>query len=354
MTLARAVDWVNKCNEHPNCSTGIRPLPSRVIDIGDSNEPCVRLVETSGDSGIYATLSHCWGTSMHLTSTRSSLAARKKGIVFAEMPKTFQDAIIVARAVGIKYIWIDTLCIMQDDGEDWERESANMTSVYANSYLTIAATNAKDGSIGCFTPRPPKRYVSIDYKSKEGISGQALAFLLPIQKEALDDFYITMEEEPLSKRAWALQERALARRTLHFGKHQMYFECNNGFLGENGLRFEQRYNSVHTPMNSTDSTQAVDLMDSTGSTSGKFLLGSVNAKANPTLNHWYELLWAYGPRKLTKDSDKLPAISGLARIFSERLNDQYMAGLWRNSLIEGLLWQGLRVHQVPEYRAPSW
>ncbi|OCL14519.1 HET-domain-containing protein [Glonium stellatum] len=316
----------------------------------NTNKPCVRLVETNGDSGIYATLSHCWGTSIHLTSTRSSLAARKKSIDFNEMPKTFQDVITVARAMSIKYVWIDSLCIMQDD-EDWGRESANMTSVYANSYLTIAATSAKDSSFGCFTPRPPKRYVSIDYTPKEGISGQTLAFLPPIQKEALTDFYITMKEEPLTKRAWALQERVLARRTLHFGKHQMYFECCNSLLGENGLRFELRFNSVHTPMESADSKHPVDSTDSALETS---LPWPVVTNPNPILNNWHDLLWAYGSRKLTNASDKLPALSGLAQIFSEKLKDQCVASLWRNSLIEGLLWQGLHVNRVPEYRAPSW
>jgi hypothetical protein len=307
------------------------PLPARVIDVGNGDgNPSVKLCDSEGKFGTYITLSHCWGSATHVTTTRASLAARKSGIDFNELPKTFQDAIIVTRALGVRYIWIDSLCICQDDRADWDRESAKMHSVYSNSYLTIAATCAKDSSIGCFVPRPPRRYVSLSHTLKPGLNSQVLAFLLPVQKEAMNDFYIDMIGEPLSNRAWGFQERMLPRRTLHYGKHQMYFECVEGFLGENGLRFDQRYHSVHI----------------TGQT--------IRKRKSDDLSQWYQLLWAYGPRKLTHNSDKLPALSGIAQIFAERLDDQYVAGLWRKSLIEGLLWQGLQVHRVPEYRAPSW
>lgn len=143
-------------------------------------------------------------------------------------------------------------------------------------------------------------------------------------------------DHPLVTRAWPVQERALPRRTLHFGKHQMYFECNEGFRGENGLHIPWRYHSIHS----------IIKRDQHGPMS--------NEDRNAALALWYSLLWNYGDRRLTEASDKLPAISGIARLLAERLDDEYMAGLWRKSLIEELLWQGLKVRRLPQYRAPSW
>jgi hypothetical protein len=336
------VDWVKKCNAHQECSASLMHLlPSRVIDVGEATDAaCIKLYETDGESGTYITLSYCWGFSRQFTTTRSSIEARKSGIDFNELPKTFQDAIVVARTLGVRYLWIDSLCICQDDLEDWQRESAKMAQVYKNSYLTIAATRSSDNSSGCFGARPPKQYVSIPHTMEGGISGQLLAFLLPVREEAAAEKYIAMKEEPLSQRAWALQERILARRTLHYGKHQMYFECNRGFLGENGLHLTDRYNSLHS---------------STAKLQSDPSYREGHSQPNPILDQWFALLKAYAPRQLTKASDRLPALSGLAQIYSGKLNDTYVAGLWRNSLLEGLLWRGLggSRHDL-EYLAPSW
>lgn len=341
-TMAMVTNWVKQCNEHPTCTAGLAPLPARVIDIGDeANEYCVKLREMEGETGRYTCLSHCWGRATHFITTKASFATYKININHDELPESFRDAIAITRLLRIRYIWIDSICICQDDSEDWERESAKMTNIYMNSYLTIAASAAKDSSIGCFIPRRPTKYVGIPYTTKQGISGELQAFPLPMRKEALPDLYINMADNigevdhPLATRAWAVQERVLPRRTLHFGKHQMYFECNEGLRGENGLHVPWRYQSIHS--------------NELGR-SGRVL----NQERNATLALWHSMLWDYGPRKLTKPSDKLPAISGLARLLAERLNDEYVAGLWRKSLIEGLLWQGLEVHRVPKYRAPSW
>jgi hypothetical protein len=337
-TSARIINWVKDCNEHPDCTAELPLLPARVIDIGDeSGDNSVVLREVQDERGRYVSLSHCWGKATQFTTTKASLASHKTNIVYDKLPQSFRDAISITRLLGIRYIWIDSICICQDDNEDWERESAKMTSIYMNSYLTIAAAAAEDSTVGCYLPRKKPEYISMKYKTKQNINGELQLFTLPIRKEALDHLYVDMADSighpdhPLATRAWAVQERALPRRTLHFGKHQMYFECSQGFRGENGLHITWRFHSIHP-----SEPVAQENKDS-------------------SLSLWHDILWNYGPRKLTKASDKLPAISGLARIISERMgNDEYLAGLWRSSLIEGLMWQGLGAHRAIEYRAPSW
>ncbi|KAG5661367.1 hypothetical protein KAF25_005489 [Fusarium avenaceum] len=275
----------------------------------------------------------------------------------SHLPKTHQDAIRLTQELGIRYIWIDSICIIQDDKEDWDHESANMLSVYANASLTIAASNGDDSHKGLFTEIPSRSYVQIDY-AFGGIQGQALAFSCPLRGETfcietdreqkssrfpifLD--YITLPEEPLSGRGWTLQERVLSRRTLHYSEQQMFFECNRAYHGEDGLFLHARFDTIHQKIKASDIN-----------TEGIPSEGQALTSKDLILKLWYRLLWIYGDRKLSKPSDKLPAISGLASIFAKRLNDQYIAGLWKSDLIVGLSWEGLHCKRVEGYRAPSW
>jgi hypothetical protein len=129
--------WVKKYDENSSNVAESPLLPSRIIDVGDTVDGyLVRLQEVEGKEkqyGKYIALSHCWGTGVHFMTTRESLAASKIGINYEKLPKSFHDAITITRILGIRYIWIDSICICQDDGEDWERESSKMTSIYRNS-----------------------------------------------------------------------------------------------------------------------------------------------------------------------------------------------------------------------------
>jgi hypothetical protein len=114
---------VKQCNEHPTCSAELPPLPARVIDVGDEvNGYCVKLSEMEGETGRYICLSHCWGKVDQFTTTKASFATHKTNINYNHLPKSFRDAIVITRLLGIRYIWTDSICICQDDGEDWERE----------------------------------------------------------------------------------------------------------------------------------------------------------------------------------------------------------------------------------------
>ncbi|OLN81332.1 hypothetical protein CCHL11_08581 [Colletotrichum chlorophyti] len=156
-----------------------------------------------------------------------------------------------------------------------------------------------------------------------------------------------MRKEPLSERAWGLQERVLSRRVLHFGSEQMYWECLEGFETEEGLKLPFRLPAVSTDPEiiAYMKERELDNAHSFGGTD----------KSTTHMQTWSHILSKYGRRKLGNPQDKLPAISGVARSFSKELNDEYLAGLWRKSLIEGLCWQPLNCKPAEGgYRAPSW
>ena len=326
--------WVVECHGHEHCSMPPTPLPTRLIDLGSRySGNLVRLVEPNRSTrGHYIALSYCWGGETNATTARSDLEARKKGIQLEALPRVFQEAILLARGIGIRYLWIDSLCICQDDSQDWERESANMAAIYKNSYLTFSATGAKNASMGLFFPRKSRSYVRFPYTTN-GIRGHVLACALSLRQEVLREINLEMAAEPLSQRAWGLQERLLSRRILHFASDKMYFECMEWTVSENGIELPNNRDCIHPYAHpSTDNNLHFD-----------------------ALEQWYSLVSRYGSRKLTFPSDKLPAMSGIAREYSEMLEDFYVAGLWRRSMLGGLAWQsGGGCKAVTDYRAPSW
>ena len=156
--IARVRRWIDTCNEsHEKCQMKELPqLPTRLIDVGvEEDAQSVHLVETRGERGKYIALSHCWGESHSLLTTRGTLEDMKYGFHPEKAPKTFCDAITVTRKLGIRYLWIDSLCIIQGDASDWEIESSKMGSVYRDAYLVVAASNASSDDEGFIKMRPP-------------------------------------------------------------------------------------------------------------------------------------------------------------------------------------------------------
>jgi hypothetical protein len=234
--------------------------------------------------------------------------------------------------------------ICQDDGPEWERESSKMATIYSHAYVVLAATGAAQDSQGLFFPRTPPKFEVFTH-TRDGVTGTIYAFAIAKDHKAMSfGGYAQLNTEPLSSRGWVLQERLLASRTLHFATDQIFFECYGHFRSEDGFKMSGRLNSIHK-----DSTPVSPKRSNRNPMDSRYRV--------PAL--WYHILQDYTKRELTKGSDKLPALSGLARIVEGQTGDTYVAGLWRSNLLEGMLWQAIGTYRgatsaPSEYRAPSW
>ena len=217
--------WLQVCDKYHDDHTFAKEdkvLPTRVLDVGDAKNPYrLRLYLTEeGEKGRYIALSHCWGGDVPSKTNKDNKDDRcEKGIEFDQLPKTFQDAVVTTRKLGVQYLWIDSLCIIQGDDEDWKREARKMEAVFALAYCTIAATSAKDSTKGFLIPRSVKQSARL----QDNKNSQLYVYV----SEVSEDFDDDVEKGELNKRAWVLQERALSPRTIHFTETQTYWECGS-------------------------------------------------------------------------------------------------------------------------------
>jgi Heterokaryon incompatibility protein (HET) len=197
-----------------------------VLDVGTPSDPFLRLHIPSENSSKspYTTLSHCWGTLKIKRLTKANMISLLTSIEISELPKTFQHAIIITRRLGLRYLWIDSLCIIQDSFQDWAQESARMGEIYKNCFCNIAAAAALDGRYGCFMAKNTilAKYCRVRISNCATGSDSAIFNLVPrmLWKLHLDNY-------PLGRRAWVVQEKFLAPRILHFGKNQLFWECHD-------------------------------------------------------------------------------------------------------------------------------
>ena len=255
--LART--WLNLCLEnHDRCRQSSANqesphlLPLRLLDVGsiEDLEPEAHLVNTTGrsfDDMPYLALSHCWGKESHAAAMTTTGNLKARGILLpvSNLPKTILDAIIVTRQLGFRYLWIDTLCVMQDSIEDWETACATMAGIYANSACTIAASASKDDESGFLLPRDPHAigWIGIDFPSPTPSDYNLVynrivcnyQWPVPITSVArkvmllpnVPDPRASVKSGPLSQRGWTLQERCLSPRMLHFTEKQLTWECES-------------------------------------------------------------------------------------------------------------------------------
>jgi hypothetical protein len=350
-SFSRIKFWLDVCiSSHPACSQADfqpPPLPKRVIAVGQKGSSRCCLVSGKEKNGHYATLSHCWGDPNHrpLTTTDQTLACRQQGIENEELPKTFQHAVEVCRQIGIDYLWIDSLCIIQEQEsqEDWAKEAPRMGFVYGNSTLTISAAAAADSTQGCFQ----ERFGLFFWPCPVVMFGRACyVSRYPTYKERYYGDPGELDRSiPLFQRAWVLQEQALSRRSIIFSKNQLVWRCPT-------LSTNEKFplGTPHMPSIVTDNLRLIHC-----------IINGITSLIPKSLRFgiytcWYKIVEDFTSRSLTYNGDRLPAIAGIAKRLGMSANDSYHAGLWRRDLIHGLLWRVTIYvkHVTRSATAPSW
>ncbi|GME51117.1 uncharacterized protein PC9H_000022 [Neofusicoccum parvum] len=325
-SLEMVRDWLSTCvSSHPNCSSQSANsgwLPSRLVDVGCGSAPsaprlCLR--DEIPPASPYLTLSHCWGASLTSKLTLSTLAQFRRAIPASALPRTYADAIAVARFLGVRHLWIDSLCIVQDSARDWAAECSTMGRVYAGalcSPLVLETTTTT-------TTKTLRR-------ARWSVGAAAGA-----------DELVPQANAPLHARGWVLQERFLAARVVHFGRDRVFWECARGAAAEGEPAVRPSRRLLFLPRWDAARGEAVGL-------------------AFDAFLYWDLLVDAYAETALTMKKDKLPAFSGIAKAMAPHLGFgagsgvAYLAGLWSWRLAGQLLWSvpggGTRVRG----RAPSW
>ncbi|KAF1956882.1 HET-domain-containing protein, partial [Byssothecium circinans] len=356
------------CDTHSACGLPTSSpvlYPTRLIDVGKTDDEHIRLYDTHDFvyHGPYFCLSHCWGETQPYILTKETAAALRSGLHTNELPRTFQDAIHVTRKFQVRYLWIDSLCIFQDNIEDWSTEARNMQKVYSGAICTIAATAATNHGEGLFFARKPEfirpRWINTTWSpkaiSKDGNHDSKLRYPPAGMYlfENTDLWVEGVEETPLNMRAWVAQERHLSTRIMHFGAFQLFWECRKIKACESYPKILPSWLSPHWSH-----------------------VGDAGNDAATSLKQWPwghldRLYWSwmtfrihYSMGAMTKESDKLVALMGVAEEVGQVLGDELVAGLWRKRFLVELCWSVFRNTYEPifepvplkptKWRAPTW
>lgn len=331
-------EWVRSCDSTHQCypnRTGF--FPTRLLDIGDSGSGTVRVRDYGRDytgSEAYIALSHRWGSPQQhaeLCTYKSNIEEFRHGIDVSRLPKTFQDAVNITRGLDLHLLWIDSLCIVQDDQDDWETESKFMERVFSSAYCTIAASCASGTSDGFLKPRPERRCITL-----QGPGGDVAYYIC----EVIDDFHRDVDQSELNQRGWVLQERALSRRTIFFTETQSYWECGGGVRCETMTKMKNRKASFLGDANFPRSVE-------------KYVKGM-------RIELFEDLYERYSRLALSYPSDRPIAIKGLETRLIDTFNTSGGFGILDKYLHRSLLWQraGSTLKRIRSFRrgnqVPSW
>ncbi|KAI0006658.1 heterokaryon incompatibility protein-domain-containing protein [Xylariaceae sp. FL0662B] len=342
-TFSKIRAWLKNCEIH-EAGRGRRSItrngsvaPTRLLEIGTGrNRPTVRVISGQyAKSCCYATLSHCWGGGSPTMLLSDNFDIFHHNIPWDVLPLTFQEAILAVQRLGISYLWIDALCIIQDSEEDWAREAARMTDVYWNCYVNISADSSTDPQGGLFRQRDPLARKSFVIPNSRSDTGRCLYCCY------IHEFTQDVERAPLKERAWVVQERLLSPRIVHFCATQVHWECAQLITSESlPAKLNIHRLTIFTYKKSslwhrTLSKQRIDEL----------------------YGLWAGVVVSYSRGKLSVPSDRSVAIAGLARAFFHLLNLQpadYVCGLFRPRFLQHLMWYAWKSQGRVDHATPSW
>ena len=336
--------WLTDCTEnHSKCNQLSQKeswLPTRLVDVGSHGSGrAPRLIITREEQlevgrTAYIALSHRWGSGFVKKLTTENITQFQCGIPLDTLPATFRDAILVARRLGVRYLWIDSLCILQGSKFDWQQESATMGRVYERSYCNFAATAAAEGHKGLFIDRDPSLVSPFKIDIQWEGHHRSYYFLYS------GFWHSGVTKAPLNRRGWVIQERLLSPRTLSFN-NQLFWECLELKACE---AFPQG-------LGEHEDFEPEDVDDDSELCSKSWRTDMI--KANHKYAFWGKIVEQLTASGLTDDADKLIAISGIAKRMQSLLGDIYVAGLWECNLTFDLLWyveKGRQANWDPSFR----
>ncbi|KAI1768047.1 heterokaryon incompatibility protein-domain-containing protein [Hypoxylon sp. FL1150] len=338
-SLAQVQEWLRDCTAaHSHCGPGAASeLPTRILDVGgQGGTGKVRLVaadEISTKFARYVCLSHCWGGEMAETAmlTTKTLNSLKGGILVETLPRVYQDAVHITKRLGIQYLWIDSMCILQDDDSDWDRESTSMASVYQGAFITIGATCSRSSNEG-FIRLSNSTYASTLASSKcRTVGGQLFnLYVRQIVPHFTNEDVIA---HPLLERAWVYQERLLSPRFLHFAREELVWECYE----------DTTCQCLSLPYRISDFASHPWHPE----TKRIYSKGIHSGQAQALAACWRNVVTDYHGLTLSFEKDRLRAVAGIADQISSVGADhdpggpslgRYIEGLWENSILEDLCW----------------
>ena len=310
------------------------PLPSRLIDVElDQNRPSVRLHVTESDAelGSYAALSCCWGGHQPFNASKRSIEKLKSGFAVSTLPQTIQDAIEVTRKIGLNFLWVDSLCIVQDCEKDKDTEIKKMGSIYKNATVTIAATVASSATEGFLrTKREPPETYPYDLSMEDGTTDKIL----------LTTEYECSPFAPLDTRGWAFQERLLSPRLLQFTEIELTWTCQT-----------EPFKTISGPKayysKNLDPRLPSQIFVYPGFTERSW------TSRQQLIDLWRDVITTYSGRELTYADDRPLALLGIAAELQKIWPDEYVHGLWTGCMIPLLAWYTWERDQR-SCRAPSW
>jgi serine/threonine protein kinase len=338
--------WLEECRtSHRNCHTSMTKfVPSRILDVG-THRDLIQLRSTFGGfSSPYVALSHCWGAGGEiLKTTTQTLESMTSGIAVSSLPPTFANAVHLTKALGFSYLWIDSLCIIQDSKEDWMTECSRMGNIYSHSSLTICATSGGQYPINTEPRLPQSKPVLNESKSICSTCSNGHTAFKPLSEDTATTMLL---DSPWFKRAWILQEIVLSPRKLLFSSTSIAWECFSSCTTLNTVgRIGKALRLLPVQRNRFS-----------GPNIG---VPRLTAQApNDYMKIWRDIVREYSKRKLSNAQDKLPALAGIASKIAEHTGQIYLAGLWVEDILPtGLLWSrdfATIPLTRPQYRAPSW
>ncbi|KAK8091988.1 HET-domain-containing protein [Apiospora hydei] len=341
----------NCANTHSECQDSDPWVPTRLLEVttvGPATRLRVVLTETWAEKKRYVSLSHQWGSNpTTLTLTKATYDLYRECIPMDDLPRKYIDAIQAAQQLGVQYLWIDSLCIIQDDEKDWAAESAQMHRVYRHGFCNLSAASSSSSNEGLFYNRD-----ATWLRPHVIILGNSNIHPAVVTQPGRDtEWHARLDKEPLYSRAWVCQERLLSTRNISYARHLVYFECAKEMSSELTKDSKGEHGAQATSFRSRRNTYGEQPLS----------LRTLGEHPSPH-DAWKTIVEYYSGCDLTYPTDKLVAISGVARVFHERFQSpQYLAGLWSDNLLEGLAWQRSSAYperprggRYADYLAPSW